>query len=104
MLAYTSARLGRLGTLAVLDRDGIREQAESLKGRRTGLSYTDLARILSRCGVIKVSENGSHRTWKHSAVPDHLTLVDKGSKDVLPVYISKTRKYLLQIAEVLHDG
>jgi len=85
----------------VTDRATVETLAEALRGRRTGVSYHDLARILKQAEAEHVSSAGSHRTWKHEAIRDHLTLVEKGSGDVLPVYISKTRKYLLSIAAAL---
>lgn len=82
----------------MVDKPSIEAEADALRGRRTGVKYRDLASALKRCEAEHVSSSGSHRTWKHSAVDLHLTIVDKGSGDVLPVYVSKTRKYLLSIA------
>lgn len=64
-----------------------------LAGRRSGVRYRDLRAILESVGAAEVSRAGSHRTWKHPAVPYLLTLVE-GSGDVLAVYIKKTKKYL----------
>jgi hypothetical protein len=76
-------------------------EAEELKGKRTGYTYSDLARILRRCDCEHVGSKGSHRTWHHKKVTQHLTLIEAGSGEVLTVYIVKTRKYLLSIAEIL---
>lgn len=75
--------------------------AESLRGKRTGLSYADLVRLLRAADCLLVSSAGSHRTWHHAKLRKHLTLIDKGSGDVLMVYIKLTRKYLLEIAQTL---
>lgn len=83
------------------DRAKVLADAQALAGKRTGLSYHDLARALQRAECYQVGSSGSHRTWKSDVLSAHLTLVDKGSRDVLPVYIQKTRKYLLSIAEQL---
>lgn len=71
----------------------MQEGINALAGRRSGVRYRDLAAVLRAADAQEVSKHGSHRTWKHPAVPSLLTLVD-GPGDVLAVYISKTRKYL----------
>ena len=82
----------------VADRQAVEAAAEALRGKRTGVTYRDLARALKGCDARHVSSHGSHRTWKHDSLRDHLTIIDKGSGDVHTVYISKTRKFLLAIA------
>jgi len=77
------------------------DEAEALRGKRTGVRYQDLARALTRADCSEVSRSGSHRTWAHPALSQHLTLRDGGSGEVLPVYTQKTRKFLLAIAERL---
>jgi predicted RNA binding protein YcfA (HicA-like mRNA interferase family) len=69
---------------------------EELAGKKTGVRYRDLARILTAAGAVEVSRRGSHRSWKHPEVGDLVTLVD-GPGDVLAVYIRMVRKYLKQI-------
>lgn len=87
----------------MVDRTEVQDHAQQLRGKRTGFTYDDLARILRQCGCEQVSGRGSHRTWRHPAVRQLLTLVDAGSGEVLSVYISRTRKYLLLIADVIND-
>ena len=83
------------------EREAIAAEAEALRGKRTGVRYPDLARCLGRAGCDEVGRSGSHRTWRHPRVAEHLTLRDSGSGEVLPVYVMKTRKYLLGILETL---
>lgn len=83
------------------DRKTVRALADQLRGKKTGVRYKDLAALLARAECVESGAGSSHRTWSHPAVRQHLTLQDKGSGDVLRVYISKTRKYLLEIAERL---
>lgn len=76
--------------------EGAQEGLRYLAGKKAGVRYRDLAKVLKDAGADEVSRNGSHRTWKHPAVGDLITIVD-GSGDVLTVYIRSVRKYLEQI-------
>jgi hypothetical protein len=75
--------------------------AASLKGRRTGVRYADLAKLLLACDCTVKGSGGSHRSWKHPNVPDILTLRDGGSGEVIVGYISSTRRFLEAIASTL---
>lgn len=77
---------------------GAQEGLSALEGKRTGVRYRDLAAILVKAGAREVSRNGSHRTWHHPLLRDHLTLVEH-TGEVLVVYIQKTRRYLRLILE-----
>ncbi len=83
-----------------MNRDVVQEGVQWLTGRRAGVRYGRLKSLLADADAQEVSRDGSHRTWKHPAVPDLLT-IPEGSGDVLPVYIRKTRKYL---QEILRQG
>ena len=78
--------------------EGAKKGLEYLEGKRTGVRYRDLERVLLDAGAADVSGKGSHRTWKHRDVGELLTLVG-GAGDVLPVYIRKVRKYLKLITK-----
>jgi hypothetical protein len=84
----------------VADKAEVLALADELRGKRTGVRYSDLARVLTRADCLLVGSSGSHRTWHHPNVRSHLTLIDR-SGDVLPVYIKMTRKYLETIAQTL---
>jgi len=79
----------------------VEEHVRYLTGRRTGVTYDDLARMLERSDCKQVSSSGSHRTFRHLSVEPILTLRDSGSGEVLPVYIRKTRQFLEQVLATL---
>lgn len=88
----------------MVDIDELRANIQWLHGRRTGVRYRDLRRCLERADCHVVGRSGSHVTWHHASVREHLTLIDAGSGDVLPVYIRKTRQYLQQILAIHDQG
>lgn len=102
MRPWRSCRLPQ-DSLVRDDRTEARRGADELKGKRTGYSYDDLARLLRRAGCTVSGEGSSHRTWNHPRLPEHLTLKDDGAREVLTVYLVKTRKYLEQIAALSDD-
>lgn len=83
------------------DRRALEECIAWLHGRRTGVRYRDLAKILQSCDCTEVAGKSSHHVWAHPSQPLRLPLVDSGRGDVLLVYIVKTRKYLESILETL---
>jgi predicted RNA binding protein YcfA (HicA-like mRNA interferase family) len=87
--------------MPVVDRKTVAAHVLFLKGRRTGVRYGDLKRMLEDAGCQQVSSGGSHRTFKHPAIRPILTLKDPGSGDVLPVYIRMTRQLLEQVLGIL---
>jgi predicted RNA binding protein YcfA (HicA-like mRNA interferase family) len=85
----------------VVNRRALIADIQTLKGKRTGFTYKDLARLLRKHGATESGEGGSHRSWSHPLVSNILTLKDASKREVLMVYIMKTRKFLEAILEAL---
>jgi hypothetical protein len=84
----------------VPDRRVLEYNIEWLRGRR-GIPYRDLKRIVRECGCTEVAGKSSHHVWAYPGLGFHLNIPDRGSHDVLFVYIKKTREYLEAILATL---
>jgi hypothetical protein len=82
------------------NRERILQDADSIKGRRTGLKYKDLERLLLRAGCGLTGKGSSHRVFTHASLRQHLVL-NEHPGDVLPVYVRKTEQFLRLIAGTL---
>ncbi len=67
-----------------------------LGGRALGIRYDTVAAVLRACGWHETSRGGSHRTWWKEGVREHVTLVDRGTGPMLPVYVKRAAKVVLR--------
>lgn len=71
------------------------EFGAALEGKALGYRYADLARWLQRAGFQKPKKGvGSHRVWRHPDDGKKVTIVDKGTRHVLPAYVKETAQVL----------
>jgi len=80
-----------------LSRADCGEIRASLQGKATGFTYADVAIWLSHADFTPPPKTGgSHRTWRHPS-GRRMPLVDKGHGNLLPVYVKRAAKAILDI-------
>lgn len=80
-----------------LSPDDCAELKDVLRGKATNHRYADVARWLQRAGFDPpASTEGSHRVWVHPG-GRRVLLVDKGHGPILPVYVKKAIRTILEV-------
>jgi predicted RNA binding protein YcfA (HicA-like mRNA interferase family) len=64
-------------------------------GKATGYRYADVARWLQRAGWSEHGSKSSHRTWR-SPKGSRQPVVDGGGGEILPVYVKRAARAILQ--------
>ena len=72
-----------------------REIRACLERKATNYSYGDLARWLQRAGWTEHGVGSSHRTWRAPS-GRRVPLVDAGGGPILPVYVKRAARAILQ--------
>lgn len=68
---------------------------EWLSGKATGVRYSELASTLRALGWQESGGGGSHRIWWHEDCQAVIQSVDKGTGQLLPVYVKRAAKVAL---------
>jgi predicted RNA binding protein YcfA (HicA-like mRNA interferase family) len=78
-----------------------------LAGKATNVRYNELSAVLHCLGWQEVSgtgKDGSHRSWWHGNCRSIVSVVNKGSGQLLPVYVKRAARAALSILEGTHPG
>jgi hypothetical protein len=74
------------------------EIRHALSTKATGCSYRQVARWLRHADFEPPrTATGSHRVWYHSASGRRVQLVDKGSGEILPVYVKRAAQAIIDL-------
>jgi hypothetical protein len=78
-----------------LSRADCNELRAVVQGKATNYRYLDVARWLTRAEWSVAGQAGSHRTWRHAS-GRRIVLVDAGRGEVLPVYVKRACRAMLE--------
>jgi hypothetical protein len=82
-------------TTVALSAKDCAEIREALAGKATNFRYTRVARWLRRADWTEHGEGSSHRAWK-APTGRRLPSVDSGGGELLPVYVKRAARAILE--------
>lgn len=70
----------------------------ALSTKATGFRYSEVAKWLLRAGFEPPrGGSGSHRVWYHRPSGRRLPMVDKGGGEILPVYVKRAARAIIDV-------
>ncbi len=73
-----------------------------IKAQRSNCHYSDLKRLLLRCGFELKREEATHSVFKHPLLKQHVNIVRDGNRVKLPVYVDNAIKAIDEVNYILN--
>jgi len=81
-----------------LSKGDCREILNALSSKATGFRYNQVAKWLARADFEPPAKgSGSHRVWYHSPSGRRVPMVDKGRGEILPVYVKRAARAIIDL-------